>query len=236
MHTNPLNGGDNIPLFIVPSVSYYGENLFFDNGTLGYSFTNNHHLVISAISEFNLEKSFFSRWHPQNIFMYNLSAASPSKENVNIAQVDNKRWALDAGIQINWFMSSATNISVKLLHDINGVYNGYNANVSLNSAFNIPYSKNTSINVGVGAQVNSENLVDYYYGIEESNNFYARNTFHGSASVNPIIRIKLSKTINKQWRLLFNWKRTFLDSNTADSPLVKTHLIDTVFFGMEYAF
>lgn len=236
VHTNPLNGGDNIPLIVVPTISYYAEKLFFDNGTLGYSLINQEQLVISSIIELNLEKSYFTRWHPQNIFVNNFSSMAPSRESVDIAQVDNKRWAVDAGIQINWFINSTTDINAKLLHDVSSVYNGYTANVSINQTYIVPFIKNSYLNLGVGAQINSAELVDYYYGINQLNSLFSPIVFKGKTSINPILRVKLTKVLNHHWQLLFLWKRKLIDANTANSPLIEENQVDTVFLGMEYAF
>ena len=66
--SNPLHGADNIPLVVVPQVAYYGQNWFFDNGRLGYSFIQSDTHNISFVSEINPESRFFIDWHPQNIF------------------------------------------------------------------------------------------------------------------------------------------------------------------------
>ena len=37
--SNPLVGGHNFPLWVIPDLSYYGKHWFFDNGTLGYNWS-----------------------------------------------------------------------------------------------------------------------------------------------------------------------------------------------------
>ena len=66
--TNPLHGGDNIPLVLIPQVAFYAEQWFFDNGRLGYSFlqTPKHHF--NLVGELNSESRFFIDWHPKNVF------------------------------------------------------------------------------------------------------------------------------------------------------------------------
>ena len=46
--TNPLHGGDDIPLIVLPDLAYYDEHLFFDNGVLGYTFIQDKRFVFSV--------------------------------------------------------------------------------------------------------------------------------------------------------------------------------------------
>ncbi|WP_286233417.1 MipA/OmpV family protein [Thalassotalea sediminis] len=237
VHTNPLNGGDNIPLVIVPSLSYYGESVFFDNGVLGYAIIENEHVAISAITQFNQEKAYFTRWHPKNIFVTSAISNTfygATKEAIDIDQVDKRDWALDAGAQLNWFIAEHTDVVAKLLWDVTGVYQGYNAYISVNHQIKLPL--NSFASFGLGAQVNSADLVNYYYGIKQRDAFFTQVTFKGKTSINPIFRVKLTKVLSEQWRLSFYWKRKLLDANTANSPLINTKQVDTVFLGMEYEF
>ena len=116
--TNPLHGGSNIPLVLIPKISYYGEKIFFENNALGYSFYETNNYSISAIGLINRENTFFSRWHPSNVFVpldTSSTISTPdSGESINqdttIAKIDlndiaERKWALDTGIQANWFIS-----------------------------------------------------------------------------------------------------------------------------------
>lgn len=238
VHTNPLNGGDNIPLVLVPSVSYYGENLFFDNGVLGYSIAESKYWVFSAITQLNQEKAYFTRWHPKNIFVSSMSNAfhGVAKEAIDIDQVDKRDWALDAGGQINWFIDQRSDVMAKLLWDVTSVYHGYTAELSINHRISVPFIEQSQLSLGVGAQLNSRKLVNYYYGIEQQDNLFTQVSFQGNTSINPIFRVKFTKALSTQWHLSFYWKRKLLDANTANSPLINTKQIDTVFLGMEYVF
>ncbi|MCI2285787.1 MipA/OmpV family protein [Colwellia sp. MSW7] len=113
MVSNPLHGGNNIPLVVIPTISYYGENIFFENNTLGYSFFENDHFIISAIGKLNYEKSYFSRRHPENILVdsstSNTVISTPDTDDqntnapneiirepvVNVNEVSDRDWAID---------------------------------------------------------------------------------------------------------------------------------------------
>jgi len=253
IYTNPLNGGDNTPLILIPEISYYGEKIFFENNTLGYTLFNGNQLVVSTVIQLNHEKAYFTRWHPQNIFIDNNTSSNvvgkDEVENndddfdneelvseITIDDVSSKRWAIDTGIQLNWFIDQATDIEVQILHDINNVYNGFNGQFQLNRLIKFTQLPNTRMSYSLGTNVNSKNLVDYFYGIPPEKSQNETLEYQGKLSINPYFRLALVHQISASWSARFNVKRVFLDSNTTDSPLVKDNHINTIFAGVTYDF
>lgn len=248
VYTNPLHGGDDIPLVLIPQISYYGEKLFFDNNTLGYSFFDHNRLTISGITQLNHEKAYFTRWHPQNILIgtmtsgdsIDLSSGESNEEDqdvyLNIKEASNRRWAIDAGIQFNWFMNKATNLQVQILHDINNVYSGFNGQIELTRMMKINALSNTVMSFSVGTNVKSKNLVDYYYGISPTTDTPVELEYQGKLSITPYFRLVLSHQLSELWRVKLNLKHMLLDDAMTDSPLVKDDYINTIFAGVSYDF
>jgi len=58
---NPVRGGQDIPLVLIPDISYYGEHWFIDNRNLGYTFYTQPHLTLSAITGLNEEFIFLGK-------------------------------------------------------------------------------------------------------------------------------------------------------------------------------
>ncbi|MGO2075896.1 MAG: MipA/OmpV family protein, partial [Pseudoalteromonas sp.] len=130
--SNPLKGGDDLPLVVIPEVAYYGEQFFFDNGRLGYSLSQDTPHIFNLVSEFNPETRFFVDWHPSNIFALT-SANSLSTSNnelqsqqprLDIEQLDKRKWALDAGMSYHYVFKQHV-FSVQALADVSGVYEGW---------------------------------------------------------------------------------------------------------------
>lgn len=254
--TNPLQGGDNIPLIIIPSISYYGENLFFENNTLGYSFFDNDHFIVSAISQVNHEKSYFSRWHPENVFLEssssNTAATVPDIDTgeqtdngltevipepvVNINDISSRDWAIDAGIQLNWFINQSTDMQFKILHDVNNIYNGFNGQLEFTRMLNFDALPNTMLSFSLGVNWNSNALVDYYYGISKERDPDIKTKYEGEQSINPYFRIVMKHQLSENWQIKLHLKRVFLADGTKNSPLVKEDHITTVFAGVIYDF
>jgi len=244
VYTNPLHGGDDIPLVLIPQISYYGEKVFFESNTLGYSFFENDQIVVSAITQINHEKAYFTRWHPQNILIDTDSIGSSDDElnpedqdiYLDIKDVSNRRWAIDAGIQFNWFINQTTDLQVQILHDVNNVYNGFNGQIELTRLMKIKQLPNTVMSFSVGTNVKSKNLVDYYYGISQTTEAGVDLDYQGKSSITPYFRLVLRHQISERWQAKLNIKRVFLDDAMTDSPLVKDDYINTIFAGVSYDF
>ena len=74
--SNPLLGGRNFPLFLMPDLNYYGKNWFFDNGTVGYSWILSDDMQLSFVSRLNEEKGYFRRHHLSNLFTQQVSGSA----------------------------------------------------------------------------------------------------------------------------------------------------------------
>jgi outer membrane protein len=253
IYTNPLHGGGDIPLVLIPQISYYGDKLFFDNNTLGYSFFDNNQIVVSAITQLNHEKAYFTRWHPQNILIESVALGgtinpstgetdseelNPPEQDidVNIKDVSNRRWAIDAGFQFNWFINQTTDLQVQILHDVNNVYKGFNGQIELTRIMRIEPLPNTVMSFSIGTNINSKNLVDYYYGISQTTDAGVALDYQGKLCINPYFRLVLTHQLSERWRVKLNLKRMLLDDAMTDSPLVKDDYINTIFAGISYDF
>jgi len=253
--TNPLHDGDNIPLVIVPSFSYYGEQVFIDNNALGFTFYQSDTLSFSAVSQLNRENAFFQRWHPNNIFVNSLANTVPDApqfdedldpagdngeiddeaNDVELGEVQDRKWALDAGLQVNWFFFQHSHLQLKLLHNINNVYNGLNGQVALEQPFILSAIPNNLLTLTLGANWQSKEQVDYYYGIDAQDQVDEELYYQGKASLSPYFKLVNQYAFNERWSVKLSLQREWLDSALTNSPLVHDDVNDSFFFGLEYA-
>ena len=237
--TNPLHGGENIPLVIIPYIHFYGEEFFIENNVIGYSFYQSEDWVISAVSQLNREKAFFTDWQPSHLFLPNFSEALTgvdANQAVSKNDVKSRKWALDAGIQINWFVSDSLEVKGQLLHDINRAYQGFNAHLSLYKNISFETLKNTHLVLGAGVNWQSAQLTDYYYGLDENDDVDLFNFYQAKSAINPFVSIDVAHKINGNWQVKLAVKREFLDKQISQSPLVKDQHISSAFVGVVYAF
>lgn len=243
---NPLYGGDDITLVLLPSIRYYGEKLFFERTTLGYSFIENDTFALSAITQPNRENAFFSRWHANNIFVDSLRFESGNFTdqpetilvnqpiNIDVSKVQKRRWALDAGIQLNWFLADNMQAQVKILHDVNHVYSGFNAQFAFSHQLVI--NPKTRLASSFGAYWLSANLTDYYYGIDWQDNLPSSVYHQGKSAFNPYLSVKMTYQFNANWQLTGRIYYERLDNNIQQSPLIDDDNVSSYYVALVYVF
>lgn len=134
--SNPLAGGDALPLVILPDIAYYQEQFYFDNGDIGYTLFDEIDYSFSLLTRLNIEKAYFSRVHPVNIFSpeFNFDSnvgngeVDSGEENnlpsISIDDIDKRKYAVDAGGQLAVYLTDATTLKFEWLADISNVYQG----------------------------------------------------------------------------------------------------------------
>lgn len=242
--TNPLHGGKHIPLVIIPYVSYYGDKLFLENTTAGFTLVDKPTWNVSTVLQLNSEQAYFERWHPNNILVGNMQAsfingeiaADSNQRSIDISEVSKRKWAIDGGILVNWYINGSSQLSTEFLHDVTNVYKGSLASFRYTKVFSLNQVQDSILKLGFGASWKSQQLTDYYYGIDERDTENAMLYYRASSGWSQNISLAYMKKLTSNWQLKVNIKREFLPTAITDSPLVKTHHVDTLFFGVKYVY
>lgn len=66
MRGNPLHGGEDIPLVLLPEVSYYGERFFLKNLEMGFTLFEDDRHQLNALITPGYDQMYFNRWDPFN--------------------------------------------------------------------------------------------------------------------------------------------------------------------------
>src|ERR1700678_302163 len=69
VRTNPLVGGQDIPLVVIPQFSYYGKRFFIDDLDLGFTLAENATNTLNLVASPGYDRVFFYRSDLQNIFV-----------------------------------------------------------------------------------------------------------------------------------------------------------------------
>lgn len=228
--SNPLHGGDDIPLVVLPDIAYYGERFYFDNGQVGYSLSQDSHYSLSMISELNPEKRFFVFWHPSNFFLpMALNSETKIAESVTVNQVKKRRWALDAGLEYQYFSDNFT-LKLNWLFDISGVYNDDRAAIEFEGQSEFG---SIIISPAIGLHYQSQGLNQYYYGVEQQSLFY--DGYRSGSSLSPYFKLQLTWPLTQSSALFI--KTSYDDySSLRRSPLFKENAAMSFFVGMKYIF
>jgi len=238
--TNPLHQGENVPLVVMPDISYYGKNWFWDNTTAGYSLTTSADFAASVIVKLNPEKGYFQRWFAGNFDALGSSSTGLVPPDIDtgaiktmpyalVTDVNSRPTAWDAGIQLNWF-GDDWQFGVNLLQDVSGQYKGQNASMSISQNYPLLSGQ---LGLSAGVHWKSRKLIDTYYGVGKSELFYLPR-YDGRASWQPEFKVSWQKAFTEQWSFLSFYRMLLLDNAMTDSPLVRNDRVHTWFVGVSY--
>ncbi len=236
--SNPLYGGEELPLVILPDIYYYSRYWFFDNGKLGSSLALSDNWQLSVLGQFNQEKGYFQKWFGGNLMQFNHTAMvgpsyaeERSAQVVSVRQVSKRPTAFDLGVQLDWFNEDWQAQAI-LWQDISNTYQGQHASISI--------GRNWQLNSGLWqatAKLNwkSAKLIDTYYGIDNNEPFYLPR-YDGRPSWQPELRLSWQKPVSERVSVLAFVRYLHLDDAMTLSPLVRSDNVTTWFLGVSYRF
>lgn len=262
--SNPLFDGKDTPLYLLPAISYYGENIYFDDGVLGYSYEITPQLYVSIITQLNAHAANFSQWHPSNFLLSSSSEVITSPEfdkddattsitsddvdntprtneevantPISVSQLNKRHWALDAGIQVNYFTQQNIMLQLNLLTDISGIYNGMNGQLKLEKTWNISAIKPLSIKLSSSLDWYSDKLAIYYYGISDKDNKMLAAHYSPTNGNNITLGVTANYQLSNKWRAALAYRTTSLGTSITRSPMVQESQSNTFFIGAIYNF
>lgn len=241
--SNPLVGGDDLPLVLLPEFSYYGESFYFDNGDLGYTLVETERYSASVVTRLNFERAYFAFLHPSNILLGQTATAGDQVETPSagdgpyrvpsIEDLSSRKYAVDGGIALNVFFDNGHMIRAEVIQDISGVHKGQNALVEYMAQQRFDVWR---VSATVGLKYKSRRLVDYYYGINQSDGVNPYFYYQGNASIHPYVKVSAMYPLTERWDLvgLARWSK--IGSGMADSPVVEENTESTLYGGVSYAF
>ncbi|WP_416306249.1 MipA/OmpV family protein [Neptunicella sp. SCSIO 80796] len=235
---NPLYGGDNIPLVVLPDIAWYGESAYFDNGELGYQWIQDNPLSLETFVAVNTEKAYFSFWHPANVLFSNMelsSSFSPSQEpkrRVDFDDAAHRDWALDAGLRAHWITRSGE-WRLAVLTDVTNTYNGQHLDVNYQHAWQI---NQWTLSTTLGLQWKSRQLLNYYYGLGDRDNVGDGFQYQAGSGWFPSIGLLARRPISERWSWIMRANYQHLPESMRNSPLVERNNVVSGFIGAAYQF
>lgn len=228
VRTDPVVNEADIPLVVIPHVSYYGKRFFIEDLDFGVTVTENDSSTLSLIASPGYDRVFFYRNDPQNIFVSGIPGVtylgSPSPPSTEPFPSRPRHWTYLAGPEWTFQIHGVTG-QLDFLHEITAQDHGN----ELRAALGIPLMKSTgSLSANVGLTWKSEAIVNYYYG--------APGVYEGGCALNPFVKFGYSRPLSRKWRLVAFLHYERLGNAIADSPIVNARYVATIFTGANYAF
>jgi outer membrane protein len=234
VRTNPVAGGKDIPLAVIPQFSYYGKRFFIDDLDVGFSLAESAANTLSLIASPGYDRVFFYRSDLQNIFVTGLPATSAAEvpyvrvpgnaSNGTPIPPSARHVTYLAGPEYTFKLYGISG-QLDVLHDITDQDNGTEARAALG----VPLMRSHgSLSADAGVTWKSAGIVNYYYGVPT--------IYRAGAALDPFVKLGYTLPLSGHWRFSTFAQYERLGSAIADSPIVAEHYVATAFVGAVYTF
>lgn len=253
-----ITGQEDVNIFLLPDIRFYSEKLFFDNGTLGYTFKETSEHVFSAITELNpyglyFEQSAFGEsFNP--LFLVNeassdssqgatrlvteLPVSSDTEGNAFDQSVDYPNYSLpkpnislDMGVQHNWFIADNQSVTIKLIKDVTGEHSGLRGKFTWSIKHEF---EPVRVKLNMGFDWLDSKSSNYYFALTPDQSRLAHKNYQLGSNVNPFLSVTASMPLTKKMTLVSHIKYLKLDSEINQSPVTSKGYALTHFAGIHY--
>jgi outer membrane protein len=225
--TNPVAGRDDIPLFVLPQVSYYGKRFFLESLEPGVTLYESDAHTFNLIASPGFDRVFFNRKDLQNVVVP-LAAVTPDLRGLtagpeNVAfPVGRRRTTYLAGPE--WMFRHDDFIGqVSALYEVTGRHDGYEVRAAVSAPL---IQRKQSLVVNTGVTWKSSQTVDYYYGVP---GFYKPD-----GALSPFIKLNYALPLSDRWTFTAFVHYEYLDGEIVDSPIVSDREVVTAFAGLNF--
>jgi MipA family protein len=227
--TNPVAGRDDIPLFVLPQVSYYGKRFFLESLEPGVTLYESDAHTFNLIASPGFDRVFFNRKDLQNVIVP-LAAVAPGFGGVTAEERDlavafpvgRRHTTYLAGPE--WMFRHDDFIGqVSALYEVTGRHNGYEVRAAVSAPL---VQRKQSLVVNTGVTWKSAATVDYYYGVP--------GLYKPDGALSPFIKLNYALPLSDRWTFTAFVHYEYLDGSIVDSPIVSDREVVTAFAGLNF--
>mgnify|MGYP000324278568 CR=1 FL=1 len=236
----PLAQQENIKLFLIPDIRYYGERFSVENLNVSYALSEQPNFVVELVGKQNFDGIYFPGEH-RNAFAA-VAASGPfirqpmsnSKilhDAVAAEKVSPKHKSMSymAGAEFRWY--GKIDYYLTTLFDVSNVHNGYEIDFSLHFQHQLGVM-NADFEMGIIHK--SDKMSNYYYGVDYAQ--YEQNNHHLASTNNYYLQYTTAYPLSEQWFALAVVKQQWLDPDIRRSPIINRSNILSYFVGIKYMY
>jgi outer membrane protein len=159
-----------------------------------------------------------------------------SDDSDRLDGMHNRHKTIDAGGEFG-VSGDWGSITTSLVSDILGVDNGQELRIVYGRPFTNAFDVNgLKITPSAGLSWQSDNLVDYYYGVRRNEARPGRPVYDPGSAANWLWGVDATYQINKDWTVLMGLTYYWLDSDIRHSPIVSRDYAISIISGAMYKF
>ncbi|NVK25060.1 MAG: MipA/OmpV family protein, partial [Gammaproteobacteria bacterium] len=257
-------GESDFDFYIAPNIAYYGEQFFFDNGALGYTFTQQRNWALSAVTEFNPYAKYFDSSHPSNVF-YPLTEGTSSAPDYEFESIADEPTTGDDRVEdageypaIQRPLTNQTSSDKRTRRwsaDAGLLVNYFVSDTqqmslklvgdvaNLHNGWRVVANWSLLINQWLPESLNGQVSIAGNWVDDNNSNYYfgyqskdANLNYQLESLFIPSIAFTIERPVTKKLAVVVHYKYQSLPAEMTDSPLVVKQDIVTQFLGLSYAF
>jgi len=236
----PVAKQENIKLFFIPDVRYYGENFSIENLNVSYALVEQPNLVIELVGKQNFDGIYFPGDHRDafaavaasgTFIRQPMFSSKDLQQAIDAEEVmpQHRSMSYMAGAELRRY--GTLDFFVSTLFDVSNVHHGYEIDFSVR--FQQQFSSISS-DIEVGYIHKSDKMSNYYYGVEHAK--YDQNNHTLSSSNNFYLQYTTAYPLAENWFALAVIKKQWLDSDIRRSPVIDQSNILSYFVGIKYMY
>ena len=260
VRTNPVVHESDIPLVVIPQISYYGKHFFLDNLDGGVTLLDTDSMTLSLIASPGYDRVFFYRSDPQNIFVRGLGAfnsatgtgsGSPGSPAVGVSNPGGS----NSGNGQNTGNSTGTvgnttrpfpprSRAVTYLAGPEWTFKYQGLVGQLDLLHEITgHDHGDEVRAALGIPLShaggtwTGNIGLTWKSSAIVNYYYgAPGIYQGGATLDPFLKLAYMRPLKGKWKITGFVEGERLGNGIADSPIVNRRIVTTTFLGLMYAF
>ncbi len=251
--TNPLVDSKNIPLILIPQISYTGEHFFIQNLDVGFILLESEWQQLNLFMTPSYDPIYFYNNHPGNYFFdsqgftinniqkvgdvvlanngNNPGSEGPQAKVASWRDLHTRRTAGLAGLEYSLTLNQI-DFQAQVVHDITGVHDGDEIRLTLAKHWQKGKHR---LSLAVGANWQDSAVINYYYGLSAQETD-AASIYTASSGISTLARFDWNYKVTEDWDLRFFTSYRQLPTAISASPLVKDDKVITAFVGGVYHF
>lgn len=236
----PVAKQENIKLFVIPDIRYYGEKFSVENLNISYALMQQPNLVVELVGKQNFDGIYFPGDHRDAFAAVAASGTfirQPMFNSKDLQQAIDAEEVLPQHRSMSYMAGAEfrrygnLDFFVSALFDVSNVHNGYEIDFSVR--FQQEFSSISS-DIEIGYIHKSDKMSNYYYGVDHAK--FEQNNHSLSSSNNFYLQYTTAYPIAEHWFALAVVKKQWLDSDIRRSPVIERSNILSYFVGIKYMY
>lgn len=231
--TSHLTDKDDIPLYVLPDIRYYGEKFSLENLNLAYSLADTNAYTFDIIGEQNLDGFYFPGGYHDTVALFTGKPGIGFIEDDPLPPPDPSHRSTSYMAGFEYKQYGFVDVSFTHVWDISNVHNGSESRIEL--AHLLTWEP-LNVEIKMGVAYKSQKMMNYYYGYEDPINVYVESIYVPEASLSKHVSVNLGYRLSPKWLAVAMYRHQWFDKHIANSPVVLEDHNSSYFVGFKRLF